>query len=108
MASDAYEAAVVEVEGAGLRLEPAAGLAVPEDPNDVNLLAIAVALALGRAGYEHHPEARDAEHQTLEALLTGATTMPWRRRDGAAVGHQVFCRRVPGSTAWTCRVDENS
>jgi hypothetical protein len=108
MAADEYEAAVVEVEGAGLRLFPAAGVSVPEQPSDVNLLALAVALALGRAGYEHHPEARDPEHQTLEALLAGETTMPWRRRDGSSPGHHVRCVRSPGSTAWTCRVDETS
>jgi hypothetical protein len=109
MPSDAYEAAVVEIAGEGVRLDPLVGGSVPDEPNDVNLLAIAVALALGRAGYEHHPDARDPERQTLEALLAGETTMPWWRRSGTAPADRtVRCERATASASWVCEVHERS
>jgi hypothetical protein len=100
-----YIARIVDVHGEGVRLEPTAGSEVPERPNDVNLLAMAIALALGAAAYEHHPETRNPEIQTLEALLTGEATMPWRggpAGTGTASPH-VVCERS-GSGAPRCRV----
>ena len=80
--ADTYAAKVVEVPGEGIRLVPTRDSALPEQPNDVNLLGMSVALALGAAAYEHHPAPRDPELQTLDALLAGETTMPWRARPG--------------------------
>jgi hypothetical protein len=79
-----YTARIIDVPSRGIRLEPADGSAVPDQPNDVDLLAIGVAIALGAAGYEHHPEPRDPQVQTLEGLLAGTAVMPWRRGAAAA------------------------
>lgn len=49
----------------------------PEEPTQVNMLGLAVAMALGAAGYRHHPEPRDPELQTLDTLLAGEAVMPW-------------------------------
>jgi hypothetical protein len=98
-----YTARVVEVPDEGVRLEPTAGSAVPELPNELNLLAMSVALALGRASYEHHPEPRDQEVQTIEALLAGKATMPWRRGLPATEAHYVTCEES-ASGVWTCEV----
>ncbi|GAA4586404.1 hypothetical protein GCM10023194_32510 [Planotetraspora phitsanulokensis] len=82
-----YTARIVESPGEGIRLEPTEDSGVPEHPSEINLLGLAVALALGSAGYEHHPEPRNTEIQTIEALLEGTATMPWRSRPaGAAAG----------------------
>jgi hypothetical protein len=109
-----YTAQIVDVPGEGIRLEPAAGASIPEQPNDINLLAIALAFALGTAGYEHHPRPRNPEAQTLEGLLAGTLTMPWRPGPAAggpgtsryiiceqgASGHfQCAVRGQPGGTA---------
>ena len=81
---------------------------MPEQPNDVNLLGMAVALALGASGYEHHPEPRDPQLQTLDALLAGEATMPWRARPAEqaraadAVPHVVCGRTANG--AFSCEV----
>jgi hypothetical protein len=98
-----YTAQVVEVPGEGVRLEPAAGSVTPELPNELNLLAMSVALALGRASYEHHPEPRDQEVQTIEALLGGRATMPWRRGGPDAETHFVSCEES-ASGVWKCEV----
>jgi hypothetical protein len=98
-----YTAQVVEVPGEGVRLEPTAGSTTPELPNELNLLAMSVALALGRASYEHHPEPRDQEVQTIEALLAGKATMPWRRSKSDADTHYVSCEES-ASGVWTCEV----
>jgi hypothetical protein len=100
-----YIARIVDVPGEGIRLEPTAGSEVPEQPNDVNLLAMAVALALGAAAYEHHPEPRNPEVQTLEALLTGEATMPWRggSTSSGPASPYVVCERT-GSGTPRCRV----
>jgi hypothetical protein len=106
--SDTYDARVLDIPGEGIRLEPAEGSAVPGKPNDVNLLGMAVALALGASGYEHHPEPRDPELQTLDALLAGEATMPWRARAAeqaraaGAVPH-VVCERTANG-AFRCEV----
>lgn len=78
MTAGRYVARIVEVPEHGIKLEPAADAVVPEEPTQVNLLGMAVALALGAAGYRHHAEQRDPELQTLDALLTGDAVMPWR------------------------------
>jgi hypothetical protein len=102
-----YAARLVEVHDEGIRLEPRAGSAIPDQPGDVNLLVLAVVLALGAANYEHHPKPRNPQIQTLEALLSGQATMPWR---AARPGHdqsaqpQVVCERAD-SAAWRCRVE---
>jgi hypothetical protein len=97
-----YTAVIVEVPDHGIRLEPAPGTDVPDAPNEVNLLAMSIALALGRAAYEHHPEPRDTGVQTLDALLAGEAVMPWRAGQADA-SHQVSCDRSE-SGAWTCQV----
>jgi hypothetical protein len=87
-------------------LQPESGTAVPTDPSDVNLLALAVAMALGAADYEHHPEPRSSEMQSLEGMLAGETAIPWRpgpaRRDPAGEAI-LICERQPSST-WKCRI----
>jgi hypothetical protein len=106
--SDTYDARVLDIPGEGIRLEPTRESAVPEKPNDVNLLGMAVALTLGASGYEHHPEPRDPELQTLDALLAGEATMPWRARAAEqtraadAVPH-VVCKRTANG-AFSCEV----
>jgi len=106
--SDTYDARVVDIPGEGIRLEPAPGSAAPDKPNDVNLLGMAVALALGASGYEHHPEPRNPELQTLDALLAGEATMPWRAKAAEqsravdTVPH-VVCERTANG-AFTCKV----
>lgn len=97
-----YTAALVQQPEHGLRLMPTAQSVVPEDPSEVNLLALAVVHALGVAGWEHHPAPRDPEVQTLEAVLAGEVSLPWRS-DSAAPGAQIVCSR-PDSAGWTCRV----
>ncbi|MFD0735570.1 hypothetical protein [Planotetraspora mira] len=79
-----YTARIVESGGEGIRLEPTGDSTVPDQPNEINLLGLAVALALGSAGYEHHPEPRNTEIQTIEGLLAGTATMPWRARPAEA------------------------
>ncbi|MFG1911208.1 hypothetical protein [Kribbella sp. NPDC048928] len=73
-----YVARIVEVVDHGIKLEPEAGTTVPEGPNEVNLLGMSIALALGAAGYRHHAEQRDPELQTLDALIAGDAVMPWK------------------------------
>lgn len=73
-----YVARIVEVADHGIKLEPGEGTAVPDKPTEVNLLGMAIALALGAAGYRHHAEQRDPELQTLDALLAGDAVMPWK------------------------------
>lgn len=101
-----YAARIVEVPHSGIRLEPLAGSVPPVQPNDLNLLAMAVALALGQAGYEHHPAPRDVRVQTVEGLLAGEAVMPWRRRDAEAgrSGPIVICE-VADSGVARCRVE---
>jgi hypothetical protein len=102
MTDGQYVARIVDVPGSGLRLEPVEGSARPEQPTEVNLLGMAVALALGAAGYQHHPQTRDPELQTLDALIAGEAVMPWHHpeRQGDAV---VVCE--PGPAGFRCRVE---
>jgi|tagenome__1003787_1003787.scaffolds.fasta_scaffold20395086_2 hypothetical protein len=101
---DRYVAAIVEVPGRGIRLDPPDVSAVPEQLDEIHLLVLAVAFALGRAGYDHHPEPRDPAMQTLEGVLNGEAVLPWRAPSGAAHGTIVCdlggmprCRVVPGA-----------
>jgi hypothetical protein len=73
-----YVARIVEVPDHGIKLEPLADSVAPEQPTEVNLLGMAIALALGAAGYRHHAQQRDPELQTIDALLSGEAVMPWR------------------------------
>ncbi|WIX75384.1 hypothetical protein QRX50_28120 [Amycolatopsis carbonis] len=100
--SDSYTAAIVHSPEAGVRLRPEGG-ELPTEANDVNLLGMAIALALGRAGYEHHPEPRDPQLQTLDALIAGDTVMPWRQPGDATDEQQLTCTRGAGG-AWRCEV----
>jgi hypothetical protein len=103
-----YSALIAEVPGEGIRLEPTADAGIPELPNEVNLLAMSVALALGRAEYEHHPQPRDPNFQTLDALLAGEAVMPWRTRSADPDDpHYVTCERSAAGT-WECRVERVS
>lgn len=76
--TDQYVATIVEVPGHGIRLEPAAGSVTPAQIDEEHLLILAVAFALGRGGYEHHPEPRDPAAQVLEGVLDGTSVLPWR------------------------------
>jgi hypothetical protein len=106
-----YTADIIDVPSHGIRLRPEHGADVPRAPSEQNLLALAIAMALGAAGYEHHPEPRDPGLQTIDALLEGHTTAPWRavRADGngpaAGPAHTVVCRRSK-SAAWSCHVED--
>lgn len=106
-----YTADIIDVPSHGIRLRPEHGADVPRAPSEQNLLALAIALALGAAGYEHHPEPRDPGLQTIDALLEGHTTAPWRAvpadGNGPAAGpaHTVVCRRSK-SAAWSCHVED--
>jgi hypothetical protein len=105
--TSSYAARLIEVPEEGIRLEPRADSAIPDQPGEVNLLALAVVLALGAADYEHHPEPRNPQIQTLDALLSGQATMPWRAaRAGYGQDAQpyVLCERT-GSATWKCRVE---
>jgi hypothetical protein len=104
--TDTYRARVAEIPDEGILLQPEPGTTVPEEPSDVNLLVLAIAMALGAADYEHHPEPRSSEMQSLDALLAGETAIPWRpgpRADSAGDPHLV-CERLP-SSAWKCRIE---
>lgn len=78
MTAGRYVARIVEVPEHGIKLEPVEDSVAPDQPTEVNLLGMAIALALGAAGYRHHAEQRDPELQTLDALLSGDAVMPWR------------------------------
>lgn len=98
-----YRADIAE-EAGGVRLRPTDGTAVPTEPNEVHLLGLAIALTMGSAGYEHHPEPRDPEI-TIDALLTGEASMPWQRRSGGdPAASRIVCERSD-SAAWRCRIE---
>jgi hypothetical protein len=104
-----YTADIVDVPSHGIRLQPGSGADVPRAPSEQNMLALAIALALGAAGYEHHPEPRDPGIQTIDALLEGHTTAPWRAlraEDGGSplAEHALVCQRSR-SAAWSCHVE---
>jgi hypothetical protein len=111
-----YTADIIDVPSHGIRLRPEHGADVPRAPGEQNLLALAIALALGAAGYEHHPEPRDPGLQTIDALLEGHTTAPWRASrtgggdgdgdsGGPPAGHAVVCQRSK-SAVWSCHVED--
>jgi hypothetical protein len=105
-----YTADIIDVPSHGIRLQPEQGADVPRAPGEQNLLALAIAMALGAAGYEHHPEPREPGLQTIDALLEGHSTAPWRagRADGGPTGghgHAVVCTRSK-SAAWSCHVED--
>ena len=105
-----YTAEIVEAAGSGIGLRPAAGSTIPTEPSEVNLLGLAIALAMGAAGYEHHAEPRDPEIQTIGGLLTGDVTMPWRvsRPPASEAGAlYVVCDRSDSGT-WKCRIEQPS
>lgn len=84
-----YVARIVEVPDHGIKLEPGEGTSVPEAPTEVNLLGMAIALALGAAGFHHHSEQRDPELQTLDALLAGDAVMPWKPAESGSTAYLV-------------------
>jgi hypothetical protein len=100
-----YTAEIVEeAGGGGVRLRPTDGTAIPTELNEIHLLGLAIALAMGAAGYEHHPEPRDPD-LTIDTLLTGEVTMPWQRpAGGGAQASRVVCERSD-SAAWRCRIE---
>jgi hypothetical protein len=104
MTAGSYVARIVDVPDHGIRLEPAGDSERSDEPTATNLLAMAVALALGAAGYRHHPEPRDPELQTLETLLTGQSVMPWVSDTSAGDNTYVVC--TPSSTGLPhCRLE---
>ncbi|MFI5712980.1 hypothetical protein [Kribbella sp. NPDC051620] len=104
MTTGSYVARIVDVPDHGIRLEPADDSDRPDQPTATNLLAMSVALALGAAGYRHHPEPRDPELQTLDALLTGEAVMPWVSETSAGDNTYIVC--TPASTGLPhCRVE---
>jgi hypothetical protein len=102
MTAGRYVARIVEVPEHGIRLEPADGSVAPDQPTEVNLLGVAIAMALGGAGYRHHAEQRDPELQTLDALLTGDAVMPWRKTGEPGGTAYVVCELNDGRP--TCEV----
>ena len=103
MTAGRYVARIVEVPDHGIRLEPADDSVAPDQPTEVNLLAVAIAMALGAAGYRHHAEQRDPELQTLDALLSGDAVMPWRATGESGGGTPyVVCKLNDGRP--TCEV----
>jgi len=97
MTDGTYVARIVDVPDHGIRLEPGEESSTPEEPTQVNLLGLAVALALGAAGYRHHPEPRDPELQTLDTLLAGEAVMPWLSAEDANDA-QVYIVCEPSAT----------
>jgi hypothetical protein len=91
MSAGSYVARIVDVPGQGIRLEPAEDSVSPDQPTETNLLAMSAALALGAAGYRHHPEPRDADLQTLDALLAGEVVMPWVSTTPTATDTYLVC-----------------
>jgi len=96
-----YVARIVEVPGHGIQLDPEDGTTVPDQPTEVNLLGMAIALALGAAGYRHHAEQRDPKLQTLDALIAGDAVMPWRPPEAGRTAYLV-CELNDGRP--TCEV----
>jgi hypothetical protein len=101
MTAGRYVARIVEVPDHGIRLEPADNSVTPEQPTEVNLLGMAIALALGAAGYRHHAEQRDPELQTLDTLLSGDAVMPWRASESGGTSF-IVCQLNDGRP--TCEV----
>jgi len=95
MTASSYVARIVQIPDHGIRLEPAEGTIPPEQPTEVNLLGMAIALALGAAGYRHYPEPRDPELQTLAALLGGEAVMPWLPAADATTDAYIVCELTP-------------
>jgi hypothetical protein len=105
MTAGDYIARIVDVPEHGIRLEPTPDSTTPEQANEVNLLGLAVALALGSAGYHHHPEPRDPDLQTLDALLAGEVTMPWVGTTSTGDNTYIVCE--PTATGGSkCRVEQ--
>jgi hypothetical protein len=102
-----YTAEIADVPDQGVRLRPTDPAAIPAEPSEANLLALAIALAMGAADYEHHPEPRDPGIQTIDGLLAGDTTMPWRPAGGQHPGHYLVCERS-GSASWRCHVQQQA
>jgi hypothetical protein len=99
-----YSAEIVEEAGGAVRLRPADGTAIPTELNEVHLLGLAIALAMGAAGYQHHPEPRDPDI-TIDALLTGDVAMPWQGPSGGGTqASRIVCDRSD-SAAWRCRIE---
>ena len=105
MSAGKYVARIVEVPDHGIKLEPVEESVAPKEPTEVNLLGMAIALALGAAGYHHHAEQRDPELQTLDALLSGDAVMPWRPAEGGSTAYLV-CELNDGRP--TCEVRPNA
>jgi hypothetical protein len=103
MTSGRYVARIVELRGQGIRLEPTEDSERPDQPNEVNMLGLAIALALGSAGYHHHPEPRDPGLQTLDALLAGEAVMPWRPERSNESEPYLVCERSASGPP-ICRV----
>ncbi|MGW1342425.1 hypothetical protein ACWCOV_15365 [Kribbella sp. NPDC002412] len=101
MTAGRYVARIVEVPDHGIKLAPEAGAVVPDQPAEVNLLGMAIAFALGSAGYRHHAEQRDPELQTLATLLTGDAVMPWFATSAGGTAY-VVCELNDGRP--TCEV----
>jgi hypothetical protein len=101
MTAGRYVARIVEVPEHGIKFEPAEGAVTPDEPTEVNLLGMAIALALGAAGYRHHAEQRDPQLQTLATLLSGDAVMPWQPPESAGTPY-IVCELNDGPP--TCEV----
>jgi hypothetical protein len=91
-----YVATIVEVPGHGIRLDPKEESAVPEQLNEIHLLVLAVAFALGRGGYDHHPEPC-CPGRRPPGRLTAPSSVIWAGRPAAAL--RLGRRRMPTEAA---------
>jgi hypothetical protein len=103
MTAGSYVARIVDVPDHGIRLEPTEDSISPDQPNQTNLLALAIAMALGAAGYHHHPEPRDPGLQTLDTLLAGEAVMPWLSRTPSGDTTYLVCDLSPTPR---CRLEQ--
>lgn len=111
MTASRYVARIVQVSDHGIRFVPAEGTVPPEQPTEVNLLGMAIALALGAAGYRHHPEPRNSRAPDPGRSPRRRGVMPWLPATDAATDAYIVCELTPaGPTARSssARTETNS
>jgi hypothetical protein len=98
-----YVAKISEVPDEGIRFEPEEESADLSEINAMHLLVLGIALALGRAGYDHHPTPRDPAIQTIEGVLDGEAVLPWRPPPGRPTDARIVCE-IDQAGVPRCRV----